>query len=75
MSNRKAFEQKTEKSIRRALQKMGMYLRKCVNRETGESYYSIVNADETPIYGKGYTLELKEVSHFAESEMKAFRRA
>lgn len=67
-------EQHTEECARRALRKMGMFLRKRTDRESGESTYTIVNANEKPIYA-GRNLSLDDVRNFTADEYAAWKRA
>lgn len=55
-------EQRTEKRAGRALQKMGLCLRKWTRN--GEAGYCITNTNNCAVYGREYTLSLADVWDF-----------
>lgn len=72
MNTKQLCDQLTEKSVRRTLRDMGMFVRK--RTENGEAVYTIVNSAERPIYG-GKNLSLQDVRNFAADEYAARRKA
>lgn len=57
-----SLEQRTEQRAGRALQEMGLYLRKWTRN--GEAGYCITNANNCIVYGGEFTLSLSDVQDF-----------
>ena len=68
LSNREIKDMVTKRSeqrIRRMLRKVGMFLRKKPEPQETDGGYMIVDGNETPVCGAGYSMELNDVLRYA----------